>query len=566
MRTRAAAARVAIAAFGLSFLVLIANGRAIGSGDTNAMERTVGSLIERGSFVLPDDGVADPFTRPVPGGRVSIYPALPALLATPLFLVCSLFFDLNPAGLQVAGKLSAALELALATSLLARTFARRASPSAALGSALLFCLGTSAFSSAQALWQHPAVLLFLVIAIDAIEHLHTTDADSIRPALVAVMSLSLAAASRPAVIPMVAALFAFLLIRARSQAARLIAVALIPAGAVALYNTTFFGAPWRFGPAGVGGRFFAAFPESIAGLLISPGRGLLVFTPIALVAMWGLATQARRSSLARGLFAAVTVHFAFMSTWNEWHGGESFGPRLLTDLLPALFFFLPEGLAAWPKAGALLGLCSVAIQLLGGWTYDYRWERLHQRGQEFDAALWSWSDSPIGFALHEGVVVQGAPELSNRRVRLRLHRFVPFGPEGSTIEGTPSGLRISGAPLFRDVRLERGARMDAGWIVLSHPGDAVAFRAGPAGASTVRVVGSLRGRPQDRNAVCIDVLADVGRVRSRPPGSARRERRRLRPGGNRRSATRADRGFEGRGQALSFGASPHLSLVRSTSK
>ena len=490
MRILSTAGTVAIAAFVLSFIVLVANGRAIGSGDTHAMERTAGSLVESGSVALPEDAASDPFTRAVPGGRVSIYPVLPAVLAAPLFFVCRLFFDLSPAGLQVAGKLSAAFLAALATALLGRSFARRASPAVALGAALLFGLGTSVYSTAQALWQHPAALLFLVIAIDALDRLD--DLVSSGAARLAALCLSLAAASRPAVIPMCGALFIYLLLRARGQAAGLVAIACVPAGAVALYNAALFGAPWRFGPAAVGSRFFEALPESVAGLLVSPARGLLVFTPIAFIAAWGLLSQGRRS-LARGLMAAAAVHFGFIACWNEWHGGESFGPRLLTDLLPALFFFLPEGLTTLPRTSALLGLASLAVQLLGGWTYDYRWERLHQRGQEFDAALWSWTGSPLAFAIREGVVTQGVPELSGRRVRLRLHRFVPFGPEGSAIEGTSSGLRISGAPLVRDIRLERGARMAAGWISLSHPGDAVAFRAETSGVRTVRLLGSLQG-------------------------------------------------------------------------
>lgn len=490
MRTKNPATPVALAAFALSFCVLVANGRAIGSGDTHAMERTAGALVERGTVILPEDSLADPFTRAVPNGRVSIYPVLPALLAAPLFMACRLFFDLGPAGLQVAGKLAAAFLAALATSLLARSFTRRAPPGLALAAALLFGLGTSVYSTAQALWQHPAVLLFLVIAIDALGRLERSPSAS--TALIAALGLSLAAASRPAAIPLCGALFIHLLIVARARAFGLLGVACIPAGAVALYNAAFFGAPWRFGPAGVSGRFFEGLPWSLPGLLVSPARGLLLFTPIALVAMWGLIGQ-RRRPLARALMAAAAVHLVFMACWNEWHGGESFGPRLLTDALPALFFFLPEGLAALPRTGAALGLFSFAVQLLGGWTYDYRWERLHQRGQEFEAALWSWSDSPLAFAVREGVVTQGIPEIEQRRVRLRLHRFVPFGPEGSLIEGTPGGLRISGAALVRDVRLERGARIAGGWMSLTHPGDAVAFRAGPSGLRSVRLTGSLDG-------------------------------------------------------------------------
>ena len=493
MNTTAGSGRVALLTFLISFTVLLANGRAIGSGDTHAVERTAGALVERGTFVLPEDGALDPFTRPVPGGRVSIYPAVPAFLATPVFFIFGRFFDLNPAGLQVAGKLSAAFLAACAISLLARSFSRRTSPSLALGSALLFGLGTSVYSTAQALWQHPAVLLFLVVGVSALERVETAAGPfRLRPALEASFALSMAAVSRPAAIPMCAVLFLFLLRRMSAHKGQLVAIACLPAAFVAFYNTSAFGAPWRFGP-GLTGRFMDAFPGSIAGLLISPARGLFVFTPIALLALWGLTSRARHCALARGLLCAAGAHLLFMATWNEWHGGESFGPRLLTDLLPPLFFFLPEALAAWPAQGAVLGILSVAVQLLGGWTYDYRWERLHQRGRDFDAALWSWRDSPIAFAVREGVLIQGVPEVDGRRVRLRLHRSVSFGPDGSAIEATAAGLRISGPGLLKDIRLERGARISGGWMTLAHPGDALAFRTENAGPLSLRIVGSFGG-------------------------------------------------------------------------
>lgn len=488
MTSPAPAGRLALLVFVVSFAVLIANGRAIGSGDTNAVENTAAALVTRGTFVLPAMDGGDPFTREVAGGRISIYPALPALIAAPIFFVFGLFFDLNPAGIQAAGKLTAALLSASAIAILAWTFSKRASPSVAVASALLFGLGTSVFSTSQALWQHPAAVLFLVIALSAFERMETAPAS---PAIAA-LGLALAGASRPATVPMCAVLLLFLIARARPHATRILLTVLVPVGLVAIYNTTFFGAPWRFGP-GLSGRFGAAFPESVAGLLVSPARGLLVFTPIALLALWSLVTLARRLALARALLIATATHFAFISMWNEWHGGESFGPRLLTDLLPALFFFLPEGLAAWPRLGALLGTVSVAVQLLGGWTYDYRWERLHQRGGDFDAALWSWRDSPITFAVREGVFIRGGLEIEGRRVRLRTSRSVPFGPKGSTVEGTPGGLRISGEPSMRDIRLERGARLTGSWITLSHPADAVAFRSNASGSHTLRLVGTLQG-------------------------------------------------------------------------
>lgn len=498
MTAPVAARRVALLAFALTFAVLLANGRAIGSGDTTAVERTAVALVDRGSVVLDDPGGADPFTRTTPRGRVSIYPALPALLATPVFFTFRVFFDLDLFGAQIAGKLAAALLSAIATGLLAWSFARRAGPGRALAGALLFGLGTSVYATSQALWQHPATVLFLVVALLGFEALEAATvgasgtASTTRVASLVAVSLTLAAACRPAAIPMVAVLLAALAIRLKARMAVPLMVAAIPATLVGLYNATFFGVPWRFGPA-TEGRFFAALPDSIPGLLISPARGLIVFTPIALVAAAGLIRRGSDSALARALMAAVATHFAFVACWNEWHGGESFGPRLLTDLLPALFFFLPDGLARTPRLGALLGLVSVATQCVGGWTYDYRWERLHQRGGDFKAALWSWRDAPLAFALLEGVVAQGAPGIDGRKLRLRVRRYVPFGAAGATIESAGEALRVSGPPLVRDIRLERGARVETDGISLGHPGDALAFRARENGPFALRLTGSLRG-------------------------------------------------------------------------
>lgn len=501
--------RLAALAFAIAFVALIANGRAIGSGDTNVVEKTAATLAQHGSLILPEGEPLDPFTRPAVGGRVSIYPALSALMAAPFFWVFSLFFDLNPTGIQVAGKLTAALFSSVAIAIMATTFQRRTSAARALASALTFGVGTSLFSTAQALWQHPAVLVFLSITLAALDAMESPgDATRLRSSSIAALSLALTAACRPACIPMCAILFLYLIHRRRPQAALLITIALLPAMAVGFYNQMFFGAPWRFGQS-VGGRFFGSFPESIVGLLVSPGRGLLVFTPIALLAGWALIRAARSASMARGLSAAALAHFLFISSWNEWHGGESFGPRLLTDMLPLLFFFLPEALDAWPKIGAALAVVSVGVQLIGGWTYDYRWERLHQRGRVFDAALWSWTDSPLAFALREGVVLQGIPDVEARRVRLRVRRFVPFGPQGSIIEAMESGIRTTGAALFRDLRMERAARVSSGRILLQHPADALAFRALSSGRFDLRLIGMLHGTARVETAESVDtVVAD----------------------------------------------------------
>jgi hypothetical protein len=163
-------------------------------------------------------------------------------------------------------------------------------------------------------------------------------------------------------------------------------------------------------------------------------------------------------------------------------------------------------------------------------------------------------------------LTQGVPELSERRVRLRLHRSVPFGPQGSSIEGTPTGLRISGDPLVKDIRLERGARMAGSWISLNHPGDAVAFRAGPSGARGARLIGSLHGRlridtPTGSTSIPSSGDFDLTVPLALAPG----DEAYVRPETGDLRLARIEVLRSGT-QVLSLGASPHLSLVRSTSK
>lgn len=470
------AAGVAVAVFALAN----ANGRVIGSGDSRAAEFTALSLLERGTFVLETAPENDPFTRPVAGGWLSIYPPATPLLAAPVFGVVRAVIDVDETGRAVAGKVAATLFAALAAGVMTLSYAARTTPGRAVACGLAFGLGTGAFAASQTLWQHPVTALFIAIGLSLVAA-GAGGAPLGTRAGAAGFCLATAAAARPAAALLCLVLFAGLIatgattLETRTRLRFALLGAFFPVVTQAAYNDRFFGAPWSFGPEGLGGRFFAAFPESLAGLLVSPARGLIVFTPLVLVALMGL-RDLSGGPLRALLVTGLLTHLGFISLWNEWHGGESFGPRLLTDALPLALWALPEGLARAPRLFAVLVAWSIAVQGLGGWTYDYRWERLYQRGREFDAALWSWRDSPIAFHAREGVVTQGIPVLSGRRLRLPASRFVPFGPAGNRIEGDGAGLRVSGDAVVRDIRLERGARVESNVIVLRHPQDALAFR------------------------------------------------------------------------------------------
>jgi hypothetical protein len=80
--------------------------------------------------------------------------------------------------------------------------------------------------------------------------------------------------------------------------------------------------------------------SAVYGSLLSPSRGLFVFSPYLLLPFIGLILY--RKQLYKEAFAwfgAIwfALYVMMVSRWPNWWGGYSFGPRLLTDALPALF-------------------------------------------------------------------------------------------------------------------------------------------------------------------------------------------------------------------------------------
>jgi hypothetical protein len=269
---------------------------------------------------------------------------------------------------------------------------------------------------------------------------------------------------------------------------------------VLLYQWVYFGAPWRHGFAGSLGRFSEPWGVGHAGLLVSPAKGLLVFTPVVVVAVAGMVRAFRRGErwLVTTLAAAAVAHWLLMGRWSEWHGGESWGPRLMTDALPLLLLFLPEGLDARPLLGGGLAALSIAVQLLGAFAYDYRWERLYQRPPDPGRPeLWSVSASPILLHLRERVVILAAPAVRDGRAIVREHRLVLFGPKGSRLRVEGEQLRLSGSDAtFGDVHLLNGARLDDGKLRLKGRWDGLFLRVLPAARQRrleLRIGGRGRG-------------------------------------------------------------------------
>jgi hypothetical protein len=471
----AAAALVAL----VLFAVLIANGRPIGAGDTRPAERVAASLVGEGDLDLDEfPEVEDPFARTVGAHRVSIYPVLSAVLAAPVFLAAQAAFLLDETGAALAGKWAASLFTAAASAFLFLLVGRRHPHVEAAWTAGLFALGTSMWSTSQALWQHPAAVLFLCVALLFLSLAEQDPAWAGRAGL----PLALAVAARHADVALVAALVIGIAVRWPRRIPALMAWAAPVAALLLAYQWMYFGSPLRHGFSGSGARFSEPWGHGHLGLLLSPAKGLVVFTPVVVVAAAGLVSAYRRGErwLAATLGAAAAAHWALMGRWSEWHGGESWGPRMMTDALPLLFVFLPDGFNMMPRVAPALAVASVAVQALGAFSYDYRWERLYWRGADAargPAALWDVVRSPIPFYLQRRVVVLALPAFADGRAHVREHPVVIAGPTGSRATFTSDPPRVDGAETtLEDVHFQRGARVEDGRARLRGRWDGVQFR------------------------------------------------------------------------------------------
>ena len=174
-----------------------------------------------------------------------------------------------------------------------------------------------------------------------------------------------------------------------------------------------------------------------------------------------------------------------------------FLPHQLSDALPLLFLFLPEGFDLLPRLGRALALLSVLVQGLGAFAYDYRWERLYQRADGAGSELWEVAKSPIRFYVERRVLMLALPCLRDGKVVVREHPMVLFGPRGSRVRFAGEGVTLSGTDnTLGDVFLERGARVEAGRLRLKGRWSGLFLRVPPRARSRVlelRIAGRGQG-------------------------------------------------------------------------
>jgi hypothetical protein len=386
-----------VVAFLVAFLLLtylLLSSLRIDSGDGEAIYQVTRSFVEGRGFAIPppdpDAVVVDGFGEPFPpeelrgggpygawgsdGRYYAQYGVGQSLLAVPFYLLGRGVYRLAGWGTEGFVTRAAVMLLnPLALSVLGGvlySLARRLGygKGAAAGIALMACLATPLFVYSKTFFSEPLVALALAVAVlAALEGSERStgawvNCGAASGAVVLIKPVAL-------VVAPVFLAFAALRREGRWRALALLAwpLALALAGA-GCYNLARFGSPFDTGyrtaawdvPLWVG----------LPGLLLSSGKGLLWYCPPAMLGLAGFVPLARRRPRAVMLLGCVSgLYLLLHSIYNHWHGGGSWGPRLILPIVPLLILPAAEWLQrpprrAWGRlALALLVVLGFVVQL-----------------------------------------------------------------------------------------------------------------------------------------------------------------------------------------------------------
>jgi hypothetical protein len=187
------------------------------------------------------------------------------------------------------------------------------------------------------------------------------------------------------------------------QHIRLLAVPLLGGALLVGYNLYVFQRPsGGYAMAVLNGFVF----PGLAGLFLSPGRGLLIYTPVALFAACAWLPSAFAMRRRHHLLFITATTFTILeplaiSRSISWWGGYCWGPRMLTELAPPLIILMALGVPAmdrpWDRrAFAVLALYSVLIQAVGVFFYPKgHWDAAPTSVDNAPDRLWEWRDNPM---------------------------------------------------------------------------------------------------------------------------------------------------------------------------
>jgi hypothetical protein len=331
----------------------------------------------------------------------------PALLALPVYAPFAWAgVDLEgpwPARLE---KLAAAIIVASSVALLLAGLSRMTGAVSALVLAVVCGLATTNLSTnAHALWHADAAALGVTAALYCIVLARVERAWLARAAF----PLAFAVISRPQTVFIVLPVVVYALIL-RPGFTRFAAWGLPPVLFQVWYNAHYFGTPLRAQFPILGGLFSMNLADGLYGLLLSPGKGLFVYSPIFLLSLAGAISVWRRGGdgLLRALSLGIGPTVLFYARYLFWNGGNTFGPRYLGDLNVTLTMllvpFVPWAARTRVRLAVVAALVTISIVPHAWGSVFYEGER---DSMDFIERIWLWRKHPL-----VGRLIPGPPTVA----------------------------------------------------------------------------------------------------------------------------------------------------------
>lgn len=360
-------------------IVYLANGTTINPGDTipntilafNLFENHTLNLdiFRKSHFCLPNCPYF--FTEGNQGHLTSTYPIGPALVTLPLYVLfygyLKLIYhyalvpiDITSESFEVYRyffeKLAATIIAASTVVIFYLSLRLKFNQTVSLISTFVFAFATNMWmTSSQSLWQHGISNLALVSIIFCLLKANRT---SEKPQIVWLVIAGIVCGLFPGIRPtstlyaIAAVVYSVFMYRTKSI---FLLSGLLSALPSIYWNLYYFGNMFSGGyskmfPNSPYIFTFNNFISSSLGTLVSPSRGLLIFSPILLYALPGtyqlfkLRLGKDEKMLGCMIFASLTLLISYCF-YSVWWAGHSYGPRFMTDILPIVCYVISYFLA-----------------------------------------------------------------------------------------------------------------------------------------------------------------------------------------------------------------------------
>lgn len=327
------------------------------SYDAGIMLTVTERLVEHHSVVVPAQ--LDPFHLNSPYANYGVGMSL--LMAVPYLIAKALHLLAGPVVMLVNPVLFAATTFVLY--LLAEALGARARHALLL--ALLVACGTLLLPYATTGFSEEGTAFGVALGLLGIARAQERPFAS---GLLVGGGLTLSVLMRPDSILLVAPVLTLAVVWAAGDRLRVLeglVLAGVPGAAtLAWYNAVRFGSPLALGYGNQTAGWNHPIGTGLAGLIWSPGHGLLWFVPLSLIALVSIPWAVRRwPALGAAAVVLLGLRILVYARWYDWSGDVAWGPRYLVGAMPAL---LPPLLIATTAAlrwgpAAIGGLTAVAV-------------------------------------------------------------------------------------------------------------------------------------------------------------------------------------------------------------